>query len=249
MCFDNRAIATAFLTLFLSASCTVKESRRGCPCLLRLFFADTVTRRMHLFVVGEGFSYAAEVASDTALSLSVPRTGVQVVASTGAALLPGEGLRIPEGYGCPPLRACCAWVDTDAETVALHPVLRKAHCKLSLAFEGPQGWGTPYWCMVRGGVAGFSPEGVPVEGAFSCRLDNGGWVFLPRQQEQLPLWLDIALPDQVVRTFPLGRYMLEAGYDWNREDLEDMPLLIRLSVSRLSLLLPSGEEVVFPVEI
>ena len=42
------------------------------------------------------------------------------------------------------------------------------------------------------------------------------------------------MPDCVVRSFALGHYMLEAGYDWTAPDLEDLPLQLDLSVTAIS---------------
>jgi hypothetical protein len=42
------------------------------------------------------------------------------------------------------------------------------------------------------------------------------------------------MPDRVVRSFALGNYLLQAGYDWTAPDLEDQPLQIDLSVTNIS---------------
>ena len=56
---------------------------------------------------------------------------------------------------------------------------------------------------------------------------------LPRQRPGDPLWLDIVLRDSVLRSFPLGTYLEEAGYDWTAPDLPDRDLEIDISVTSI----------------
>ena len=102
-------------------------------------------------------------------------------------------------------------------------------------FDGPPGWGEPYWAEVRGRVDGIDLDGAPSSGDFACRLDAGGTVRLPRQAPEEELWLDVAMPDRVVRSFTLGSQMLRAGYDWTAEDLADLDLGLDFSVTALTL--------------
>ena len=41
------------------------------------------------------------------------------------------------------------------------------------------------------------------------------------------------MEDRVVRTFALGTYIREAGYDWTDTDLEDITIHICLSVTHI----------------
>jgi len=234
MCSEFRQQAfRALLFTFLLASCTVKERRDACPCRLTVILGNVPSPPATVLVSGEGFRRSFR--ADSLLSVLVPRSGVQVVALAGTPMEGGEGLVIPEGEESPPLYLASASVGTDRDTVALALALHKAFCRLSLQVEGPPGWGEPYWTQVRGAVNGVGWDGNPARGPFSCRLDPGSAVCLPRQDAADPLWLDISLSDGVVRTFSLGNLLEAGGYDWAAPDLADAEVCLQLSVTALGL--------------
>lgn len=232
--------------LLLLLSCSVKEDRELCPCALSIELSHLPGPVTVQVVAGEHrASYSAR--NDTVMLVQVPKGKIRLMAVSGVKLEPEENLQIPYGYECPPVYLYSDLVNTlcDSTTVAVQ--LNKHFCSLSLSFDGPAGWGEPYWAQIRGGIDGLDRDGQPVEGDFSCRLDTGFTVRLPRQEPERELWLDITLPDQIVRTFPLGTYMQESGYDWTATDLADLPLEIRLSVTELLVRSPLWEKVI-PVQ-
>ena len=228
------AVGGVFLACVVWASCSVvKEDRTDCPCALRVELYHLPAWPVSLSFTAAGFREEMKVSGDTTLLVRVPKGGVQMLAVAGAALPQDKAFRIPPGYDCPPLYLQTEWLETPGDSARVKVQLHKHFCTLSLSFDGPAGWGEPYWAEVRGSVDGLSLEGTPQEGPFSCRLDTGGSIRLPRQGAEDELWLDIAMPDRVVRSFALGNYLLEAGYDWQAPDLEDLPLQICLSVTTL----------------
>ena len=238
----NKALPwrTALPVLLLSccASCVaVKEDRSVCPCFLSVAVANPAPgQTVGLSFRSEGFEAFREVTADTVLVVPVPKQEVEVLALSGAALPSGDGkLQIPLGFDSPPLYLFRERVDARADTASVNVLLHKHFCRLSMHFDGPPGWGEPYWAEVRGRVDGIDLDGDPSAGAFSCRLDSGGSVRLPRQAPEEELWLDVAMPDRVVRSFTLGTQMLNAGYDWTAADLEDLDLLLDFSVTTLTL--------------
>lgn len=234
MCSEYRRQALrALLFSLLLVSCTVKERRETCPCRLTLILGNVPSPPATVLVSGEGLRRSFR--ADSCLSVLVPRTGVQVVALAGAPMEGGEGLLIPEGEPSPPIYLASASVSTDRDTVALALALHKAFCRLSLQVEGPPGWGEPYGTRVRGAVNGIGWDGNPARGPFSCRLDPGSAICLPRQDAADPLWLDVTLSDGVVRTFSLGNLLEAGGYDWTAPDLADAEICLQLSVTALGL--------------
>ena len=229
--------ALPVLLLCCLASCCVKEDRSACPCFLYVAVrtppsGQTVGLRFRC----EGYEALLEVCTDTVLVVPVPKQEVEVLALSGAALPSGNGrLQIPLGFDAPPLYLFRESVDARADTAAVNVLLHKHFCRLSMHFDGPPGWGEPYWAEVRGQVDGIDLDGEPSSGDFSCRLDSGGQVRLPRQDPEAELWLDVAMPDRVVRSFTLGTQMLNAGYDWMAADLEDLDLQLDFSVTTLTL--------------
>lgn len=220
--------------LLLLLSCSIKEQRELCPCALRIELRHLPAPVTLQVVAGEHrASYSAR--NDTVMLVQAPKGKIRLLAVCGAKLEPEQNLEIPYGYECPPVYLYSELVNTLCDSTSVEVQLNKHFCTLSLSFDGPGGWGEPYWAQIRGSVDGLDREGKPTEGDFSCRLDSGFSVRLPRQNPDGELWLDITLPDQVIRSFSLGSYMKEAGYDWTAPDLEDLPLEIRLSVSELIL--------------
>jgi hypothetical protein len=225
----------AIVGLFILLSCSVKENRTLCPCALTIELYNLPSPVSVQVVAGDHrATYTAR--QDTVMLVQVPKGKIRLMAVCGTRLEPEENLEIPFGYECPPVYLYSDLVNTLCDSTRVNVQLNKHFCTLSLSFDGPNGWGEPFWAQIRGNVNGLDREGQPTEGDFSCRLDAGFTVRLPRQAPDEELWLDISMPDQVVRSFALGTYMQQAGYDWTAPDLDDLPLQIQLSVTELLLL-------------
>jgi len=259
---NRQSLAPVLLALILCAftSCTVvKEDRTACPCTLYVHLNQVPAAGVSIDVSEAGtqdhlttlYLTGGEGApADTTLTVTVPKTGVRVMAVSGAQLEPDGRVLIPLGYDAPPLYLFAAQVPTPGDTAHVAVQLHKHYCLLTLSMEEPPGWGEPYWTEVRGRVSGIEKSGTPLEGDFRCRLDPGGSIRLPRQHPASELWLDIVMPRNVVRSFALGTYMLEARYDWTAQDLEDLQLEIVLSVTHINLSTGNWNKTIpFPVEI
>jgi len=225
----------AIAGVLILLSCSVKENRTLCPCALTIeLFGLPGPVSVQVVAGDHRATYTAR--QDTVMLVQAPKGKIRLMAVCGARLEPEENLEIPFGYECPPVYLYSDLVNTLCDSTRVSVQLNKHFCTLSLSFDGPNGWGEPFWAQIRGNVNGLDHEGQPTEGDFSCRLDAGFTVRLPRQAPDEELWLDISMPDQVVRSFALGTYRQQAGYDWTAPDLEDLPLQIQLSVTELLLL-------------
>ena len=215
------------------ASCiAVKEDRRYCPCTLTVVLQDLPACPVALYVNG---IWAGEAAGDTSLAVWVEKgPRAEVVALSGARLQDDGCVHILYGLQAPPLYAFSGEADCSGETGRIDVSLQRHFCTLSLDFEGPLGWGDPYRVQVRGQTGAFRPaDGQPVEGPFRCTLGADYRCRLPRQHPSARLWLDIVLPDSILRSFPLDEYLRLAGYDWTAPDLADIPLRIDLSITEI----------------
>jgi len=234
---------------FGAISCNlIKEDRTACPCVLSIDIGGMPRYPVNLLLEGVDYSTTLEALCDTVITVPVPKSGVRLVAIAGTSLPEGKSVVIPLGYDCPPLYLYNEWIDTQTDEESVKLQLHKHFCGLSLSFDGPPGWGEPYWASVRGRVHGLSLEGEPMEGEFSCRLDMGNDIRLPRQHPAEELWLDITMPDKVVRSFALGNYMQDAGYDWTAPNLDDLSLQIDLSVTAITIGTDYGS-VVIPMDV
>lgn len=219
------------------SSCSIKEERSGCPCLLAVNFTALPTGRVEYSIEdtdGELLQRGTIHNSDTTLFLPVPRSGVRLTAVSGIGLSP-DGIHIPYGSPCPAAYLYRSIIGTDHESVMVTPTLHKHFCNLNLILDGPPGDGVPLDVRVHGSVDGIGYDGRPLAGEFTCSAVSGP-CRLPRQAASDNLMLDIVLADNVVRTFALGTYMRNAGYDWAEPDLADISLELSLSVTTLRLI-------------
>lgn len=218
-----------------AASCSlVREDRMDCPCELTVEILGQASYPVSLSLTGEGFREEWEIPRDTVLRIAVPSPGVQLLALAGVPPPRDNRVRIPEGNDCPPLYLHTEWVETKRDSAKLAVRLQKHFCTLSLLLDGPPGNGSPILADVRGCVEGLTLDGEPLKGSFSCRMAPGESIRLPRQTPEEELWLDIRMPEGVVRSFALGNYMLDAGFDWTAPSLEDLSLEVNLSVTHLT---------------
>lgn len=239
--FRRRRVAFLALSLVLAtASCSVKEDREDCPSALYIKLEQLPSIPARVIVESENGREEYLAFGDTVVLARPGKGTVEVRAVAGATVNPDGKVVIPYGYDSPPVYLFGTQLDlTQKDSASVDVQLRKHFCQLSIRFSGPPGWGEPYWTEVRGPVDALLWDGTPVEGAFSCRLDDGLSVRLPRQGPDQPLLLDITMPDRVVRTFNLGYCLEMAGYDWTGADLEDLTLEMDLSVTALTLTIDS----------
>ena len=177
-----RALALLLLLLsLLPVSCSIKEDRSACPCLLRLdFSALSPEDREGTLLLGVrgaeegnggGFSYSGVVdlaSVGDVYEVEVPRSGVWVnLWSESAADCIGEsGLVIPFGADCPPVRMFSSFVETDCETTTATVSLLKNYCRLTVNFSEER-TSFPFDIAVRSNVDGYGMDGEPHSGEFS----------------------------------------------------------------------------------
>ena len=245
--------AILLLCLF---SCSVLEDRSGCPCRLSIHVTcpeaavppDSLSL---LLVSGSSFELRSHALPPAGLRIemlvSKQKGGTDIL----AAACPGNsggftanGFEIPLGSDCPPgLLLGVSHADTDAEEAICWMNLYKHVCRLTLKLKaGEEAF--PFRVRLQGDVAGFSPSGALLEGAYSFDLpafDASGQASagIPRQPpDGGSLRLEILFSDEVLRSFALGEIMVRGGYDWTVPDLADASL--ELDYARTLLTLRSG---------
>ena len=245
--------AAAALCAILLLSCSVKEDRTECPCFLTLDLGGIETaalmqQGLDSLVVGvvagtDFYEEAGLALRDNVLeyNLAVPKEQVDVMVACGVGRggLSTGGFTIPEGDECP-----AVYLFTDSfmadegelrRTVSLH----KNYCVLSVSMKTSyNAHARPYRIHLEGSVSGCSMDGSPAEGFFSCfsSPSSGGLCHLniPRQRDG-SLMLEVHFQDSgEIRSFPVGEYILESGYDWSAPDLEDIQVEMDFSRSGLT---------------
>ena len=114
--------------------------------------------------------------------------------------------------------------------------MRKNYCSMTLNVR--RDVKSSFRLAICGNVKGYESDGSPAPGDFMVLLDSDGsdtfFVNLPRQLDE-SLLLEVDTGGKVVKKFPLGRYILESGYDWNAPDLEDMTVYMDYAHSRITI--------------
>ena len=249
------------LPAFSLCSCSVKEDRTVCPCVLELDFSGTDGDLLdslsvsvlnggelqHLAFVSAGRygeTYRIEV-NKSMLMLNVygfaGDSGVMWTAMTRHR----SGIDIPQGDECPPVYLYSAAVDARAELHREKVVMRKNFCTVGITMvsEGE----CPFILEIDGNVSGYGPDGAPVLGRFifSPDTDDAGRcsVRIPRQTDG-SLRLRISDDDGVLRDFALGEYIIESGYDWTADDLEDVEIAVDYAKTGITFRIRDWEETI-----
>lgn len=227
--------------LSVPVSCSVKEDREPCPCWFSLDlgscskFADRVTLKG--WYTGKPIIDLSvpKVDFNELLEMEVPHGYVSYCAISGVdnSVLTDWSLTIPEGEQADRIYAYFAKVDTDCEEAYDKVALQKEYCMTSFRFTNLDS-GNPYQLdiRVRGSWNGllidsFEPQRGPFTYTPAIRED-GSWTFnLPRQGDE-SLLLDIYLDGRLLETYPLGEYIVEKGYDWRKQALDDLSVELNI---------------------
>ncbi len=171
--------------------------------------------------------------------LDVPRTDLHLFIMTGGeiGLLPFAAC-LPEGKDCPDTYLMTEVLDSRCDELKLPVELHKNNCKLTIHYRNETTKG--YALEVLSPVVGFNYDGSPavVPGElfhFEMRLKNEGIcsVRLPRQFDS-SLMLNVKYKNKLLRSFALGEFIEESGYDWDKEDLDDLDVIIDYASTSVS---------------
>lgn len=257
-------ILVGFLVLLgaVCGSCSVLEDRDGCPCLLVLDLS--VLREQGRFPVTvsvsgrDGFFYTDTLWKEDArfdYYLEVPRgqTMIYAVNAGEGFFVPGYGLKVSSGAQCPKVWMSAHVVDLYGERCRDTLRLFKNYCLLDIRISesGNKTLGWPFLVEVSGGVDGYDSAGNPSLGRFAASVwpskDGYAPVSVPRQVDN-SLRLDITNSSGVLRSFALGEFIAESGYDWNASDLEDLPVQIDYASTSVTIIIDLWKKTI-PFEI
>ena len=231
------------LSLVSHPGCTVKEDRDLCPALLVLEFPPLERPAILQLDTETGWRMDSLPAGLTEYQAVVSKGTVSALVRDPADLpFPaGRELRIPEGEECPEVFLYARTYELRGEMLRDSVRLHKNFCTLDLQVISREGV-SAYAFTVTGGWCGFDAAGRVMEGAFRYRTrptaEGRARMGIPRQGDS-SLMLELVAEDGVVRSFALGEYLQESGYDWAAEDLEDAGILI--DYARTSVTLVIGE--------
>ena len=220
--------------LALLASCSVKEDRDECPCWLEVAVSGCERIARNITVSAWNPSTVFMEGIDVrdypkGYERKVPKGYLTVSAFAGRKVqeLSGESLVIPDGLPCDSLWAHRALVNCNGEfardTAVLHKQFATVHLKIDNLKEGEQ---YPYALVLRSRFDGLRlTDCSPHAGVWSCDLDrlpDGTYVFRVPRQGDGSLAIDLMLDGEKMDEYPVGEYILQSGYSWLSEDLDDI---------------------------
>ena len=225
----------------LLASCSIKEDRSGCPCLLTvdlsLILDAGITpttwwdKGLHiaLFELSTGADTHSSYPYEETLDEYVYRVakgddGVSGIVGLDECILSGREVRCPEGCQSDPLYVSGKTVSCEGEEARTVLEMNKQFTMVEItglaSFD--------YRMEVTAGSSGLDIlTRKALEGRFRyplvCGEDGVARFRLPRQGTDDVLVLMYDREDgHLDNAFPLGRYLTEIGYDWDAVSLADV---------------------------
>ena len=224
------------------ASCTVKEDRGPCPCVLDIYLENSGDFSDKLAVSGWS-SNADRLFLDRISPLQYPGSyskkvdkgflHVSAYCGNDAMTLKGDKLTIPEGKQCDPVWAYKSGsIDATGESAEDHIVLHKQYALVHVKVGVTGRESADVILRAKGRANGFDISSLePCRGDFSCfaSLDSemNHLICVPRQYDD-SLELEVFLDGILTRTVPAGELIANSGYSWDREDLDDIYLSLNL---------------------
>lgn len=240
-----RRVILMLIGVAFIGGCSIKEDRTGCPCRLVLDFSgiDTnLVRSLNVLATLGGdvvFSDKVDMLDfGTEYVRNVPHGELQInVWCVGEERIDEQrGVVIPYGCECPPLYMRSFVADTRGEFCSETVHVYKNFCRLAVLVEGVEE--LPYSLTFKGNVDGYGLDGSPSVGDFSCVAYPGEkgnlWAGIPRQVDA-SLVLDIDDGTSVVKTFALGEYIINGGYDWGAVELEDLTVTLDYQLTYINI--------------
>ena len=232
-------IITVLAAVMMTAgSCSVKEDRADCPCWLKVFI-DPFPRSGAVITAVDSEPVFTDMVEEEnyvdCYEATVPR---RVLALSCFRYYPtlsmnGGDIIIPKGSQADSLYAHHAEVDCRCERAEYHAALDKQFATVYMTVGQEKEF--PYDIVIKGGVDGMDMYSFrPHEGAFEyCPKESAPAFFqfrLPRQKDgSLTLELYRKTDGVLLDTLPLGQYILDSGFDWEAESLEDIEILVDFS--------------------
>lgn len=234
------------VALSVLCSCSVKEDRSLCPCYVDLivdefvrdgFSSGTVAFSSDNFDSRDEISLVEYVPEG--YSVAVPRRVVKAACVCGLdrCRVSGNSISIPEGEASDPIMSYRESFVPQGDEYELYAVPHKQYCRVDFVLENPME-GYPYVFRVRSDCSGLDMfDLVPVKGSFSALVHPNALgeyrTLLLRQSRDADLLLDVFLPVgervsdwELQYTVSLSDALAAVSYDWGKEDLDDVSLMV-----------------------
>lgn len=251
-------VLCAIVALCVFAGCSVKEDRSLCPSRMVLDFTgldtDMIGSVCLLGTGPDGIVLRDHVKSsdfDKTYVREMPYGKLRLNFWSGADgyISDKDGLVIPFGDECPAVYMSSSEHEVVEERWEHKVSLKKNYCCITVAVIGMDTM--PYGLSLSGNVKGYGLDGSPLEGEYGFIAypgeDGKAVIRVPRQLDA-SLMLIVDDSNMVRKSFALGEYIAESGYDWTADELEDISVTLDFSVSYSTLIINKwDEEYVFDI--
>ena len=242
--------------LSVLVSCTVKEDRSVCPCVLEVEFLDKEQIKGPVLLVG--WTQQEQVFEDTIDAAGhqgpyvrkVPRSMMSFGAVAGISDCEHTGhyVIIPQSQECDSLYAYTDTVDCTGEKALTTVVFHKQFATVNLRFSNGTLAAQDYSFVVESNSSGMDVLTCkPVEGAFRFEpeVDDGGSVRfrIPRQGDDTLVLTVRHLSSGASARFALGKYICSIGYDWEADDLQDIYITLDIARGKVGVGVADWEEI------
>lgn len=223
--------------ILLITSCTVKEERRDCPCILTIDLTECRSadpEKEMSIIISEKYGISGEKLmakqGKSKLSRYVTKGYVNVSAIVGNrnSKIDGTDLTIPEGEDADSIYIHSNTIIATGETASDTIRLNKEYSAMTIVPIGGDGCGYPFAVEIVGNVGGLSLlKARPTQGNFrfrpEMRKDGTFTANIPRQLDNsLSIMLYGKETGILITEVKIGKYMEEIGFDWNKADLDDI---------------------------
>ncbi len=239
----RQLILSMAIAATLASSCSIKEDRTKCACILVLDMTScsnapdnvrlalsTIEEKVELdFIPGQDQPFYEYPVAKGVCSLSAFLCPRELSSGT-------DRITVELGENCPELFASRSVFEVAGETAEHKVVLHKQFAVVTVDLDESPWDAATCEIAVKGGINGISLTDLkPIKGSFYYEVpkDPGGFrtFRLPRQTREsaAELSLELRAPGGSPQVFDLGEYLAGEGYDWQAEDLQDVVVKIRNS--------------------
>ncbi len=223
----------------LSVSCSIKELRGECPCLLTVDLSDASEDYADVLVSaydGTAVNCCETISSShEKLFINLPKSRIRLLCMQGASAgrTDGRNVFIPEGAEADSLMISTDSVDCTGETAFSKAVFHKNWTRVSVSYANPDGTPYPYGITISGMINGMSLDTMtPSEGIFRCHARHSPekQMFIADLPRQRPdgdgLIMKLIRNDDLstAKEYDLSGIISSSGYDWKALDLNDIRL-------------------------
>lgn len=243
------AVYACMLILCLAFPSCVKEDRSICPCILILDFSDTDPDGLHdgvlMSLYGNDYGFRENMRipqGEYVRTVPKGQVDVSVFAGIAGSEICGDSLLTGYGNGSDRIFAHSGSLDASGEIARDRVVLNKQFAVLNIILvDKDPDMEYPYDITVKGNVCGFDIRSMsPVGGAFSATASEempGGnlSVAVPRQKDDSLLMEIVSHEDgKIDNVINLGEYIREKGFDWTKESLDDLNIILDCGSAEIS---------------